>query len=454
MSNQTSGWDAIVTRGTHTELATFLVHHWGGTENNVWDEGFYTYDHTECTWKQRTIDACKRDIQAFDGREFGHLHTRSDGSTTRKQISVNDSMCNSVLNLARQQISRRTFMHEPGFFDNAPFGVLCNGRFLCVVGSKIVERPCTPDDRQRVSLNITFTPNAPAPILYRSLGQWLGTDEDGMQKQELCAQFAGAALFGLTPTHQMALFLLGSGGNGKSQFLDMLSALFPGVFLAAVEPQKWSDPYFRDQLRGARLNIVHEIPSKTIAGSTEFKAIITGDPITARKIYNVPYKLRSRAAHIFSANALPGSTDITAGFWRRVMVLTMQRRFDRTSENIPELAKKIIAEELPGILAWAVAGAQSLLEQGHYTIPQSSIDAVQEWKNSCDPFGQWLNERVAPTRYSHEKAKSSVLFQDWKTWSEGELDPKSQRGFAVEMKKRSHKSKRTKSGVFFDLKIR
>lgn len=136
------------------------------------------------------------------------------------------------------------------------------------------------------------------------------------------------------------------------------------------------------------------------------------------------------------------------------MVLTMPRRFDGTSESVPELAKKIIAAEMPGVLAWAVEGARRLLEQGDYTTPRSSIEAVQDWKNSCDPFGQWLDERIAPTRHSHEKAKSSVLFQDWKAWSESELDPKSQRGFALEMKKRSHKSKRTKSGVFFDLKIR
>ena len=131
-------------------------------------------------------------------------------------------------------------------------------------------------------------------------------------------------------------------------------------------------------MRGARLNLVHEIPPKAIAGGTDFKAIITGDPITAREIYKSPYTYRPRTAHVFSANELPGSTDITEGFWRRVVVLTMPKRFDGTQQMIPELAKKIIAAEMPGVLAWAVEGAQRLLTQDAYTIPASSLEAVQD----------------------------------------------------------------------------
>jgi len=288
----------------------------------------------------------------------------------------------------------------------------------------------------------------------KALEDWFGSDEDGMRKRALLGEFVGAALFGLATRYQKALFLLGGGGNGKSQLLNVVGELFPKTFLSAIQPQKWSDPYSRDQMRGSRLNLVHEIPPKTIAGGTDFKAIITGDPITAREIYKSPYTYRPRTAHVFSANELPGSTDITEGFWRRVVVLTMPKRFDGTLQMIPELAKKIIAAEMPGVLAWAVAGAQRLLEQDAYTIPASSLEAVQDWKDSCDPLGQWLAERTAPAQHSHERTKSGVLFQNWKSWSNGEINPKSQRAFSFALKKRFGKPQRSNGASLFDLKFK
>lgn len=447
-------WDTLVQDGTHAELADYLIEHWGGKKNAVWDGRFYIYDSASHTWKSRTNEACRCDIKAFNRREYGPTRQDKGNPPTRKKIRVSDSMCNSVLNLARYEISVRTNDDSPGFFDDAPFGVLCNDVFLCADDAQIRVEPCKPMHKQRAKLHIAYAHDAHAPMWEKALEDWFGSDEDGMRKRALLAQFVGAALFGLSTRYQKALFILGGGGNGKSQLLDVIENLFPEPFREAIEPQKWSDPYSRDQLGGVRLNRVNEIPPKTITGGSDFKAIITGDPITAREIYKSPYTYRPRAAHIFTANELPGSTDITEGFWRRVVVLTMPKRFDGTAQTIPELAKKIIAAEMPGVLSWVVAGARRLLEQDAYTVPQSSIEAAQDWKDSCDPFGQWLSERTTPTKRSYERTKSSTLFQDWKDWSGGELQPKSNRGFSLEMKKRSHNPKRSKAGAFFDLKTR
>ena len=454
MNNQTPSWDAFVKRGSQVELATYLIELWGGKENAVWDGGFYTYNSEEHLWEERSHEACKHDIQTFDGRDFGDPRTHSDGSTTRKRITVNDGMCNSVLSLARAQITRRIFVKDPHFFDDAPFGVLCNGVFLHAKHAQVCAEPCKSMHRQRVKLNIDYAQDAHAPLWTKALEGWFGSDKDGMEKRALLAQFVGGALFGLATRYQKALFIVGGGGNGKSQLLDVVESLFPNDFKAAIEPQKWSDSYSRDQLRGVRLNRVNEIPAKTITGGSDFKAIITGDPISAREIYHSPYSYRPRAAHIFTANELPGSTDITNGFWRRVMILPMTKRFDGTSEDIPELGQKIIASEMQGVLAWAVEGARRLLEQDRYTIPVSSLDAVQDWRDSCDPLGQWLNERTTAAKNKHERTRTNALFQDWQTWSQGEFQPKSARGFSLKLKKRFGRPHRSNGGSLFPLMLK
>ena len=132
----------------------------------------------------------------------------------------------------------------------------------------------------------------------------------------------------------------------------------------------------------------------------------------------------------------------------------MPKRFDGTAQMVPELAKKIIASEMPGVLAWAVEGARRLLTQNAYTIPVSSLEAVQDWKDSCDPVGQWINERTAPAQYSHERTKSSDLFHDWGSWSGREVEPKSNRRFSVELSKRCGKPQKLRGGRFFSLKLK
>jgi putative DNA primase/helicase len=339
------------------------------------------------------------------------------------------------------------------FFDDAPFGVMCRDAFLRVEGRNIVITPPSHEHRQRFSLDFAYDPAALAPIWRKALNEWFGTDEDGLRKQALLAQFIGAALFGLSTRYQKALFLVASGGNGKSQLLDVISALFPPSVLTGIAPQKWAEPYSRDKLAKARLNLVHKIPSSAIAAGSDFKAIITGDLIDAREIYSSPYFFRPRAAHIFSANAFPSSTDPSDGFWRRILVLTMHKRFDGTNEEAHDLAKIIINQELAGVLAWVVEGLRSLLRQDSYTIPQSSRDAVQLSRDSADPLDHWLNQRTAKTSDKSDMTKSSTLFADWKKWSAQSIAPKSQTAFSLALKLRVGKAKHMKTGKFYPLKL-
>ena len=141
------------------------------------------------------------------------------------------------------------------------------------------------------------------------------------------------------------------------------------------------------------LNVVSELPETDIIDSPAFKAMISGDQMTARHIREAPFSFRARAAHIFAANKLPGTTDMTPAFWRRLVPIMFNRRFPPHQADTT-LADRIVATEMDGIFAWAVAGAVRLLRRGHYDLPASSVKARDAWKRNADQVRLFADEHL------------------------------------------------------------
>ena len=417
MSTQDRLWESIVTTGAQRQFAEYILATWRAQGDVVFCNGFYRYNDDTGTWFKRAHHACRRDVLALSDRAYGAKRFTPTGEVKQSRVRMTDSMCNSVLRVAASLANPCTSDDEPDFFDDAPVGVLCKGTFLTIEEGKIVARPPKPDDRQRTVLDIPYNPDAKCPMWTQALGDWFGHDNDGADKAALLGEFVGAALFGVATRYQKALFVIAPGGNGKSQLLDVMSSLFPVGCCKAVRPQDWGNEYQRAELAGAMVNIVPELPTKAIAEGSNFKAIITGDPTSARRIYEKPFTTRPRCAHIFSGNAFPEAMDTSDGFWRRILVLTMTRRFDGTPEQVEDFAKVIIAQELEGVLAWAVRGAVRLLNKRDYTIPASSKAEVATWRQQSDSVALWLKRRTRPSD-PDQGTLTKELFFDYDSWRE------------------------------------
>jgi P4 family phage/plasmid primase-like protien len=423
MNEHAHHWERLVKTGAQVELAQYMLASWSETGDVIWADGFHQYDRSAGIWRPRDHDVCKRDVMALHGRAYGAQTLTASGQMIQRTLRLTDSVCNSVLNLAQSLANPRTLANEPDFFAQAPAGVMCKGGFLTIEDGNVVCRPPRPDDRQRLALDIMYNTDATCPMWRRALADWFGDDVEGANKAALLSEFVGAALFGMATRYQKALFIIGAGGNGKSQLLDVVSALFPKEYVRAVRPQDWKSEYQRAELSDAMLNMVAELPSSAIAESGSFKAIITGDPTSARQIYQRPFTFRPRCAHIFSANEYPRTLDTSDGFWRRVLVLTMNRRFDGTPEEIHELAHKLIDQELQGVLAWAAAGARRLIAQNGYTRVASCEAAVAIWRRGSDPVALWVDERTTPSTKDDRGMLATELFADYRAWSEAYCYP-------------------------------
>jgi putative DNA primase/helicase len=212
--------------------------------------------------------------------------------------------------------------------------------------------------------------------------------------------------------YQRYLVLFATGGNGKSELLRVFRSMFPSGTTASIEPQKWRDDRHAAALEGVRGNFVDELPDDEIMGSHSVKKIVTGEPVTARRVYRDTITFTPIAGHVLATNAQVQSTDYSDGFWERPLVLVLSRKFRQSSERRLEAAKAIVENELPAIVAWAVEGACRAQTQQGYTEPASSRATLLEWRDDNDQVRGFMADEGRPGRWA-----ATALYEEYREWA-------------------------------------
>ena len=311
-----------------------------------------------------------KNVQLFAGRA---VMTR----TGEARIKINSNDVTGTVKLTRDLLS------EPDFFKDAKPGLAFRNGFVEVSSCGLRLLPHAPEHKARFAYDFDYASNASQPEI------WLGfladvwrDDKDANQKIALLQEFCGAMIFGIATRFQQALLLVGDGSNGKGVTFKVIEALMPPGSACSVAPQEMSNEYYRAKIMGKLVNMVAELPDRTIQDTTAFKAFVAGDMLTVRPIREEPYDGRPIAAHLYSCNLLPGTTDTTPAFWRRWLILSYARTYS-VEERIENLAEEIIELERAEIVAWAAEGAARLLKERHYTVPSSSVLAIDVWQASA-----------------------------------------------------------------------
>ena len=345
---------------------------------------------------------------------------------------------------------------KPSYFAEAPAGVVFADAFVEVTATGIMPREHSPAHRARFAYAFPFHAEPRPDRLLAFLAEVFQPDADVAEKIGLVQEFVGAAMLGLSTRYQRTVTKLGAGANGKGVLATIIESAMPPGSCVAIAPQDFGDEYRAAMLAGKLLNIVSELPEADILDSEAFKAIVAGDARTARHIRQAPFSFRPVAGHLFAANRLPGTADQTHGFWRRMLVLTFNRVF-LESEQDPELAKRIIDNELPAIVSWFVVGAQRVLARGGYIIPPSSTKAVEAWRRNADQVRAFVDARTTPLPVGadfREGERAEYLYSAYRRWAEqnGHRAMASNK-FGERMGQISLASKRTMTGAFYPARL-
>lgn len=341
----------------------------------VADDGeFWRYESATGVWRVIPRNEIGAVIRAYDGATSG----------PKSEVKIDHATISGALKIAYMDAEK------PGFFTGAAPGIaFTNGRY--VVGQGLVEH--SKEARLRAFVPFPYDPNAQAPKFAAALAMSLEPDVIA-----LVQEFAGVCLAGKATAFQKVLMFEGFGDNGKSVLIDVISALFPEELRTSIEPQMLdhgnTGSYWRATLAGKVINIVTDLSSKAFEDTSGFKRAAVGDLLNARRPGEPPFTFRPIAGNLFSANDLPRSVDLSDGFFRRWLIVKFERAIPK-EKQIKGYAERIITTEMPGVAAWAIAGAERAIARGSFAEPDSVKATAHRWKRSADPYRVFVEDEIA-----------------------------------------------------------
>ena len=336
-------------------------------------------------------------VQRLDGLRYGE----------KGVVHANKSLIDGVLSELHAMCA------VPEFFDDAPIGLNCQSGFIRLDSKKKPELiPHTPALRQRFCIAAEWGPDAkvtPSPLTERYFSGIWGDGKASIEGRTLLEEILGAACAGLgTKLKSPKAFVLHgpSAANGKSQFIHLVRGMLPRTAHSAIAPSEMGKEQFLAELVGKTANLANELSSTKAIASDKLKAVISGDVVSAKRVYRPVYQFTPQALHLFATNILPSFHDgVDEGIRRRFIAVSFPETISE-SERIPEIAKRILQTEKPAILDLAVKGAARIIENGRYSISQWMTEETEEWFQDADNLAGWLEEGGLENLLKHRKSLS------------------------------------------------
>jgi putative DNA primase/helicase len=247
-------------------------------------------------------------------------------------------------------------------------------------------------------LNVTYDPKADTKPVEEFLKCLVDTDEE----YQLLLQISAQALM-QDPDVTISYALVGGGANGKSTFLNLTTSTLGEQNCTAVSLQELSENKFSAaQLSGKLLNAFPDLPRTTIKTTSRFKALTGSDGILVENKYGQPFKLRNKAALVFSANALPEIEDSSYAFFRRFAII----EFNHIFKMDPEFAKRIRSpENLSGYLNLILDKLQRIQKYG-FTQSNKVEENMEKWQRRSNSAFAFINEMLEKSATDYIKTDS------------------------------------------------
>ncbi len=331
-------------------------------------------------------------------------------------IEPTDRLLKSVFELIKIQINTNNVM-----WNSKKNILVCNNGTLNLDKKALL--PHSPDHHVTTGVDYDYDPTAKCPNFLKVLEN---LDIDVIN---FLQEFGGYCLTTSTQ-FEIAIWLLGPPGNGKSTFIlglqTMLGPLSCVIGLSNMEKSRFS----LWDLPGKTLMVSPESPPISITVSDQLNSIISGEKITIEQKFHDPFEIAPSVKIIWGMNELPFMTSAGNGLFRRVKIVY----FPPISPNQrdPKI-KEGVKGEGAGILNWALEGYQRLIERGEFIIPSSICAAVDEYKLSMDITSIFISEECVLD--SNLQTQASSLYFHYQDWCQrnGEK-PKSNVRFARDLK--------------------
>lgn len=346
--------------------------------------GFYEY--ARGCW--RKIEETQ--VMAYIGDELGRYRTGSRLSSILKIVKTD------------------TLTDQP--FDRNPVFNFINGTLE--LSDPPVFREHRPDDLCSIQADYPYDPSASSPEWLRFIAD-ISDDDD--KRAQLLQEIAGYILFPDCSLERI-FALQGSGGNGKSVYLNVLQAVYGDENTSSVTATGICDNFQRIYLSTSLLNIASEIKSNLSGAEEYLKQIASGETISACYKGKNFIQFKPRCKLIFATNGQLRSQDTSDGLLRRITIVNFTQSFvdhpARPNERRRDttLTPRLLAS-LPGIFNWCLEGYLILCRTRDFTTMEDEETTKAEFMEASNPLITFLKDTEPQGRISKNELYQS--YQDW-----------------------------------------
>jgi putative DNA primase/helicase len=254
-------------------------------------------------------------------------------------------------------------------------------------------------------------------------------------------QFAGLGLLG--QPIQRIMFHVGTGANGKSTFLEVITRVLGDTFAVGLPAESITGFGERGagqaspdlaRLFGKRMLRVLELPAGKPLQQELIKKLTGGEKIPVRTLFKGFFEFQPLCKAHMSGNDYPTIDGSDGGLKRRLLVVPWTVTIPEAEQrDIEEVVRELLAEA-PAILNWLIAGALDYLENG-LVVGDPIRSLTKEYFDDQDPVGVFAGDCVEQA--PGETVAARAMYIAYQAWSEANAKkPVSETRFARTMKKK------------------
>jgi P4 family phage/plasmid primase-like protien len=327
--------------------------------------GFRNYDPETGVWKGLDPAAVVKLLAAFlkriaDDRDLpGILPLRTNG------------LLNAILSIARG-------MAKMGQPKNDELRILVSNGVIRFVDGKAHLDSFSADDWAIHGCAIAYDENAKCPRFLNDLLKPALPDPDDL---DLLQRWLGGVVLGRNDAQRFML-LHGGGQSGKSTVITIVEGIIGGEAVAHLRTSHLNGRFETQFFQRKTLLAAKDVSSDALlkSGAKTIKSLTGGDLIESEKKFGGKTKLFGGFNLVVTSNhrTLLALDDDESAWLRRLLVLEFL-----TTPNLVKitgLAGQLLAEEGAGILAWAVEGAEKLIEElqgGDFVLSAKQKERIQ-----------------------------------------------------------------------------
>jgi putative DNA primase/helicase len=195
-------------------------------------------------------------------------------------------------------------------------------------------------------------------------------------------------------TRQAIFYFRGVTGSGKSTIMRVLDALIGERNICNVSIKDLAERSTLNDMTGKTLAKITDMntsnPRDLSEAASNLNRISGDDPVHVFRKFLSGINVKLGVRFLMAGNQFPNFGEHATALARRLKVIPFNRSFEDVAD--PDLSRKLIDNELPAILNWALDGLDDLQLMGEFVVPAASLAARKIILNSGDPIRSFAAE--------------------------------------------------------------